>query len=111
MQGEGLEECGVDEDVLGLPEHADEVLAMWRVDCSLSAHAQVNHHEQSRRDLHEMHAMHTACVDQSINVSEPAHTTNERGKGGTEENAQGRGDKANQIAKRKNHSVAHTFIQ
>ncbi len=33
------------------------------------------------------------------------------GRGGTEENAQGRGDKANQIAKRKNHGVARTFIQ
>jgi len=109
--GEGLEECGVDEDVLGLPERADEVLAMWRVDRGLSAHTRVDHHEQSRWDLHEMYATHAAHVNQSIDVSEPTRTTNERGRGGTEENAQGRGDKANQIAKRKNYGVARTFIQ
>jgi len=109
--GEGLEEHSVDEDVLGLPERADEVLAVQRVDRGLSAHTQVDHREQSCRDLHEMHAVHAACIDQSINVNEPACTTNERGRGGTEENAQGRGDKANQITKRKNHGVARTFIQ
>src|SRR6266581_7115587 len=76
--GEGLEECSVDEDVLGLPERADEVLAVQRVDRGLSAHARVDHHEQSRQDLHEMHATHAACVDQSIDMSEPACTTNER---------------------------------
>src|SRR6266581_7429206 len=44
-RGEGLEERGVDEDVLGLPERADEVLAVRRVDRGLSAHARVDHRE------------------------------------------------------------------
>jgi len=108
---EGLEKRSVDEDILGLPERADEVLAVQHVDRSLSAHTRVDHCEQSHWDLHEMHAAHAACINQSIDVSEPACTTNERGRGGIEENAQGRGDKANQIAKRKNHGVACTFIQ
>jgi len=109
--GEGLEERGIDEDVLGLPECTDEVLAVQHVDRGLSAHARVDHRKQSHWDLHETHAAHAACINQSIDVSEPACTTNERGRGGTEENAQGRGDKANQIAKHKNHSVTRTFIQ
>ena len=108
--GEGLKECGIDEDVLGLPEHTDEVLAIWHVDHGLSAHTQVDHRKQSHWDLHETHTTHATCVDQSIDVSEPVCTTNERGRGGTEENVQGHGDKANQIAKHKNHSVTRIFI-
>jgi hypothetical protein len=62
-RGERLEECGVDEDVFRLPERADEILTMRRVDRGLAAHARVNHGEESRRDLHETHAAHAVvCV-------------------------------------------------
>lgn len=62
-RGEGLEEGGVDEDVLGLPERADEVLSVRRVDRGLAPHARVDHCEESRRDLHETHAAHAAVPE------------------------------------------------
>jgi hypothetical protein len=56
--GEGFEECGIDEDVLWLPERADEILPMRSVDRSLPAHAGVNHGQESGWDLHETHTAH-----------------------------------------------------
>jgi hypothetical protein len=63
--GEGFEECSVYEDVLWLPECADEILPVGSVDRRLSAHTRVNHGQESGRDLHETHTAHAKvpCVE------------------------------------------------
>jgi hypothetical protein len=61
---ERLEERGVDEDVLRLPEGADEVLARWSVDRRLAADGGVDHREEGSRDLHEADAAHAVHANQ-----------------------------------------------
>ena len=41
--GQRLQECGIDEDVLGLPERADEILAVRGINSGFPADARVDH--------------------------------------------------------------------
>ena len=54
----GFEESRVDEDVLGLPEGANQVLAMRSVDGRLATDARVDHSEECRRNLDKSDATH-----------------------------------------------------
>lgn len=66
---ERLQESSINEDVFRLPEGANQILPMGRVDGSLAANARVNHGEQSGRDLYETASAHTALITLEITHS------------------------------------------
>lgn len=68
-------ESEVNEDVAGLPECTNEVLAMWGVDSGLSTNRRVNHGKKGRRDLDKLDASHTIQAKNQRNSS-PSKTRN-----------------------------------
>lgn len=40
---QSFQEGGIDEDILGLPEGANQVLSVWGVNCGFSTDARVDH--------------------------------------------------------------------